>query len=64
MMHLYVVAKQWDLLVEMSLSLPGEVAYATLPPLAGMYDGLEGRCIVSERIGGTTACKAVVGPAE
>ncbi len=33
----------------------GEVAYATLPPHVGMYDGPAGRCIVSERIGGTAA---------
>ncbi len=47
----------------------GEVNYATLPPLvAGIHDGPHAdtrrRCIVSERTGGTTACKAVVGPAE
>ncbi len=53
-LHLYVVAKQWDVHLAMSLSLLGEVDYATLPPLvAGMYDGPAGRCIVSERIGGT-----------
>ncbi len=45
---------------------PGEVDYATLSPvsLVGIHDRPDGRCIVSERIGGTAACKAVVGPAE
>ncbi len=55
--HLYVVANQRDPLVETSLSLPGEVDYATLPPLAGFYDrphvDIRSRCIVSERTGGT-----------
>ncbi len=62
-MHLYIVVNQWEPLVEMSLSLPGEVAYATLPPLAaGFHDRPAGRRIVSERIGGTV--QRTVGPAE
>ncbi len=55
-LHLHVVASQWDAHVDMSLSLPGEVDYATLPPLVtGFHDRPAGRCIVSKRIGGTAA---------
>ncbi len=47
----------------MSLSLLGEVDYATLNPLvAGIHGRPEGGCIVSERIGGTA--HRAVGPAE
>ncbi len=61
--HPNVVVSQWDLCLEMSLSLAGEVAYATLPPLVtGFHDRPAGRCIVSERIGGTV--QRTVGPAE
>ncbi len=60
-MHPYIGVNQWV----RSGNEPepfGEVDYATLPPLVGMYDGPAGRCIVSERIGGTA--QRVVGPAE
>ncbi len=47
--------------MEMSLSLPAK-STTPLSPHVGMYDGPAGRCIVSERIGGTV--QRTVGPAE